>query len=471
MKPFLDEDFLLQNDTARQLYHETAAVLPICDFHCHIDAAVLAADKPFRDLADAWLGGDHYKWRAMRQAGIPERLITGAADPEEKFMAWASVMPDLIGNPLYHWTHLELQRYFKIDEPLTPDSAAMIWQKANDCLSRPEWQPRALLHQLGVKILCTTDDPVSTLPDHAAMAGQTGDLRVVPAFRPDRFIRLLMPDFPQAVQQLADRIQAGTTAQTSIGSLDELVDALRQRALHFHAAGCRLSDHALEYMPIAPASRLEAGQLFSKRLAGSQLTIAEAGKVQFVLLLELASIYDQLGWTMQLHMAALRNTSRQYYQSLGPDTGFDAIQDLPVASPLAALLDACQQNGHLPRTLLYSLNDGDNLTLATIAGTFAKDGERCLVSPGPAWWFHDQKDGILTHLRQYAQVGVLANYIGMTTDSRSLLSYTRHEYFRRILCNLLGEWVENGEYPSDRSALDHLIRRICWQNAADLFSK
>lgn len=469
MKPFLDEDFLLHHDTARQLYHETAAMLPICDFHCHIDAAVLAANRPFRDLADAWLGGDHYKWRALRQAGVSERLITGPADPEEKFMAWASVMPDLIGNPLYHWTHLELQRYFHIDTPLTPDSASRIWQKANDCLRQPDWYPQALLQRLDVRILCTTDDPVSDLPDHTAMAGQVDNLRVVPAFRPDRFIRLLMPDFAQAVQQLADTRHPDKPGQTSIGSLDELVDALRMRAVRFHEAGCRLSDHALEYMPTAPASRLEAELLFKKRLAGEPLTLDDAGKVQFVLLLELAAIYDQLGWTMQWHMAALRNASRVSYRNLGPDTGFDAIQDLPVAGPLAALLDACQQNGHLPRTLLYSLNAGDNMTLATIAGTFVKDGERCLVSPGPAWWFHDQKDGMLSHLRQYSQVGVLANYIGMTTDSRSLLSYTRHEYFRRILCNLLGEWVEAGEYPNDRPSLDNLVRRICWQNAADLF--
>lgn len=467
MTPFMDENFLLHSETARRLFHETAAKMPICDFHCHIDAAVLAANRPFRDLAEAWLGGDHYKWRVMRQSGVPERLITGQADPEEKFLAWAAVMPYLAGNPLYHWTHLELQRYFDIRTPLTPASAAAIWQKANDCLARPEWYPLALMQRFDVRILCTTDDPVSDLPDHTILAGKTGALHVVPAFRPDRFIRLMMPDALQAISQLS----ALTRPEGHpIDSLESLIDGLSQRASFFHDKGCRLSDHALEFVPVAPADRAEAENLFQKRLAGEKLTLTEAGKVQFVLLVELASIYDKLGWTMQLHIAALRNTSTSGYRSLGPDTGFDAIQDLPIAGQLAALLDACQQNGHLPRTMLYSLNAGDNMTLATLAGCFVRDGKRCHVSPGPAWWFHDQKDGMLLHLQQYSQVGVLANYIGMTTDSRSLLSYTRHEYFRRVLCNQLGEWVENGEYPNDRENLNHLVTRICWQNARDLFN-
>ncbi len=467
MKTFLDRDFLLQTPTARSLYHETAASLPICDFHCHIDAAVLAANRPFRDLTEAWLGGDHYKWRAMRLAGVPERLITGAADPEEKFRAWAAVMPNLIGNPLYHWTHLELQRYFDIDQPLTPASAAAIWQKANDCLARPQWRPLELLNRLKVRILCTTDDPLSDLNDHAALAGLNSHLEIRPAYRPDRFLRILQPDYPQLIAQLAAKSGPDTPIPDTIAGL---AAALRQRAVLFHQRGCRLSDHALDTLPIRPAPQVSADSLYRRRLNGEILTPEEAASFQYALLSELAAIYKELGWTMQLHIGALRNTSSRYYDLLGPDTGFDAIQDQPIAGHLVQWLNDCQTNGRLPRILLYSLNAKDNMTLGSIAGTFAHDGESAWVNLGPAWWFHDQKDGMVLHLQQYSQVGVLANYMGMTTDSRSLLSYTRHEYFRRILCNQLGEWVENGEYPMDRAALDHLIDRICWSNASRLFT-
>lgn len=466
MKQFLDEHFLLHSETARRLYHESAAALPICDFHCHIDAAVLAANRLFRDLTDAWLGGDHYKWRAMRQAGVPERLITGSGDPEEKFLAWAAVMPDLIGNPLYHWTHLELQRYFAIDQPLTPVTAPMIWQKANDCLARPAWRPLELLRRLQVRILCTTDDPLSDLPDHDQLAGKSGDLQILPAFRPDRFLRLLQPEYPQIVSQLAGI--ADPTGK-SIDSIAELADALRGRAVYFHQRGCRLSDHALDNLPAAPADRAQAEILFRKRLAGGVLTLAEAAQVQYVLLGELAAIYHDLGWTMQWHIGALRNTSSRSYARLGADAGYDAIQDQPVAAAVARLLNDCQARDQLPRTLLYSLNANDNMTLGALAGTFAMDGQTAWVNLGPAWWFHDQLDGMRLHIRQYSQVSVLANYIGMTTDSRSLLSYTRHEYFRRIFCNLLAEWVEQGEYPADWKTLDQIIKRVCWSNASGLF--
>jgi glucuronate isomerase len=466
MKPFMDKDFLLNSETARTLYHEYAAKLPICDFHCHIDAAVLSANQPFRDLAEAWLGGDHYKWRAMRLAGVPERCITGDADPEEKFMAWSRVLPDLIGNPLYQWTHLELQRYFSVDQPLNPSSAPAIWKKVNDCLAKPDYYPIQLLRQMDVRILCTTDDPVSPLVDHVRLKGQTGELKIVPASRPDRFTRLLNPDYPRIVAELAAVLHpAGQTITT----LDDLAEALRQRAQYFHSQGCRLSDHALDTMPTQPENRAFAEQLFQKRLSGQMLTPDEVAQVQFVILTDLAGIYRELGWTMQLHIGALRNTSRQYFDLLGPDTGFDAISDQPVARQLVQFLNACQQKDQLPRTLLYSLNANDNMTLGTIGSTFARDGEPAWVTQGPAWWFHDQKDGMELHLQQYSQTGVLANFVGMSTDSRSLLSYTRHEYFRRIFCNQLGTWVENGEYPADWHALSNLVERVCWKNAAMLF--
>ena len=466
MQSFMDQDYLLTNETARSLFHEHAAKLPICDFHCHIDASVLAANRNFRDLTEAWLGGDHYKWRAMRLAGVPERCITGDADPEEKFKAWAQILPDLIGNPLYPWTHLELQRYFGIAEPLTPASAPAIWKSVNEQLARPECTPVQLLKRMKVRILCTTDDPVSTLQDHARLAGQTGDLKVIPASRPDRFLRLLNPAYPQVIAEL----EAVSPDSAPIRSLDSLADALRQRADVFHRHGCRLSDHALDTMPQMPVSRTDANRLFQKRLAGQELLPDEAAQVQFAILTDLAAIYEDLGWTMQLHIGALRNTSRRYFDRLGPDTGFDAIADMPVARPLVQLLNACQEQNALPRTLLYSLNANDNMTLSTIGSTFARDGEPAWVTQGPAWWFHDQKDGMQLHLQQYSQTGVLANFVGMSTDSRSLLSYTRHEYFRRIFCNQLGLWVENGEYPRDMAALASLVERVCWKNAAGLFA-
>ena len=466
MKPFMDQDFLLSNETARRLFHEHAAKLPICDFHCHIDASVLAANRNFRDLTEAWLGGDHYKWRAMRLAGVPERCITGDADPEEKFNAWAQVLPDLIGNPLYQWTHLELQRYFGVTEPLTPSSAPAIWKTVNNQLASPECTPIQLLKRMKVRILCTTDDPVSPLTDHANLAGQTGHLKVIPASRPDRFLRLLNPAYPQIIAEL----EAVSPDRSPIRSLDDLADALRQRADLFHRQGCRLSDHALDTMPQMPASRADADRLFQKRLSGQVLQPDEAAQVQFAILTDLAAIYEDLGWTMQLHIGALRNTSSRYFDKLGADTGFDAIADMPIAKPLAQLLNACQVQDGLPRTLLYSLNANDNMTLCTIGSTFAKDGEPAWVTQGPAWWFHDQKDGMQLHLQQYSQTGVLANFVGMSTDSRSLLSYTRHEYFRRIFCNQLGVWVENGEYPQDMAALANLVERVCWKNAAGLFA-
>lgn len=467
MKAFMDKDFLLQTGTARHLYHNHAADLPVCDFHCHIDAAVLAVNKPFRDLTDAWLGGDHYKWRAMRLAGVAERCITGDADPEEKFLAWARVLPDLIGNPLYHWTHLELQRYFGISQPLTPDSAPAIWNQVNDCLGKPDFYPIALLKKLKVRLLCTTDDPVSSLADHDRLAGKTGDLKVVPASRPDRFTRLLNPEYPAIVAELAAVCwPEGKTIRT----LDDLADALQLRAAYFHERGCRLSDHALDTLPEKPRDRAAADAFFRKRLAGQVLSPDEVAQVQFSILTDLAAIYSKLGWTMQLHIGALRNTSQQYFVKLGPDTGFDAIADQPIATGLTDLLNACQAAGSLPRTLLYSLNANDNMILSTIGSTFARDGKPAWVTPGPAWWFHDQKGGMELHMQQYSQTGVLANFIGMTTDSRSLLSYTRHEYFRRIFCNQLGTWIEDGEYPADWPALTNLIERVCWKNAISLFA-
>lgn len=465
MKPFMDENFLLDTATARQLYHEQAASWPICDFHCHISPAELAANQSYANLSEVWLGGDHYKWRAMRLAGVPERLITGPADPEEKFMAWADIMPQLIGNPLYHWTHLELQRYFSINETLNRKTAPTIWQQANDALARPEFRPLQMLERLNVRWLCTTDDPTDALDAHQTLQQAETAVRIIPAFRPDRFFKLTQPDFPLALQQLEQRIGH------PLPSFTELAESLVLQVDRFTTHGCRLADHGFDSLPDQQPDRHKAERALRSRMAGQTVDPVDLSHYQAALLFELADAYQRNQWTMQLHIGALRNASQQQFSRMGADSGYDVIRDRPVAENLVQLLNTLESAGRLPRTLLYSLNAQDNLTLAVIAGAFAREGEPAWVRPGPSWWFHDQFDGIRLHLKHYSQVGVLSTYIGMTTDSRSLLSYTRHEYFRRIFCQQLGDWVESGQYPADLDALSELVGRVCYQNAASLFGE
>lgn len=465
MKAYMDEHFLLDTATARQLYHEQASRWPICDFHCHINPSELAANQSYANLSDVWLGGDHYKWRAMRLAGVPERLITGTADPEEKFMAWAGIMPQLIGNPLHHWTHLELQRYFGIGDTLSHQTAPSIWQRANDALARPEFRPLQMLERMNVRWLCTTDDPADSLESHRVLGQTQTAVTVIPAFRPDRFFKLAQSGFSDALQQLEARINH------PLRGFDDLAAGLVEQVDRFTAHGCRLADHGFDTLPEQKPDLKKAERALRSRLAGQTVDPDDLSCYQAALLYELAEAYQKNGWTMQLHVGALRNASQRQFSRMGADTGYDVIRDIPIAENLVLLLDTLEQAGRLPRTLLYSLNAQDNLTLAVIAGAFARDGEPAWVRPGPAWWFHDQLDGIRQHLKHYSQVGVLSTYIGMTTDSRSLLSYTRHEYFRRIFCQLLGSWVENGLYPADMDALQDLIGRVCYQNAASLFGE
>lgn len=465
MKPFMDKDFLLESKTAQKLFHDYAAHQPICDYHCHISPDVLAENQNFKDLADVWLGGDHYKWRAMRLAGIPERLITGDADPEEKFMAWSGLLPWLAGNPLQHWTNLELQRYFNIEEPLSPQTAKSVWQKANDALAKPDFRPVQLLEKLDVKWLCTTDDPLDSLSSHQKLATAGHQVRVLPAFRPDRFFKLAIPEYADLVNQLA------TKANITISSFADLVKALVMQIERFHQEGCRLSDHALDTLPGTEASLTAAETSFSKRMNGEHLSQADLAVFQATILSEMAAVYSRLGWTMQLHIGAKRNASSRGFQTLGADTGFDVIQDQPITDGLVLLLDDLEKNDRLPRTLLFTLNAKDNVTLGTISGAFPRDGEESWVSLGPAWWFYDQLDGMIQHMKQLCQVGVLKTFVGMTTDSRSLLSYTRHEYFRRLFCNELGQWIESGQLPYDEALLQELINRVSYQNAEALVNK
>lgn len=463
MKAFMDWDFLLETQTARDLFHGVAAEMPICDYHCHIPPQQIAENKPFRSITEAWLGGDHYKWRAMRIAGVPERLITGDAPDLDKFKAYAGVVSKAIGNPLYHWTHLELQRYFGIEEPLTPANAEAIFGRCNELLSEG-MRPQELIARSNVRLVCTTDDPVDDLRWHKALAVKNeSGARILPAFRPDKAINLVAPTFPDYIRQLSE------AASLPIRSFDGLRRALALRMDYFHENGCRLSDHALDVVPCAPATEAELEAVFADALGGKPLSEKAQAQYRTALLIFLAGQYQARGWTMQLHIGALRNINADRFAKLGPDTGFDAMNDLPIATPLSGLLAAMAKAQPLPRTILFSLHDKDNYVLSVIAGALQQDGVPAHVSQGPAWWYHDQRDGMAKHLKNLANVSVLSEFIGMTTDSRSLLSYTRHEYFRRILCNVLGNWVENGEYPADMETLSDIVRSISFENAIALF--
>lgn len=462
MKRFMGKNFLLNTDTARELYHDIAADLPICDFHCHIPAQQIAENEPFTSIAQVWLGGDHYKWRAMRIAGVPEALITGNASDEEKFMAWAETVPKLIGNPLYHWTHLELQRYFDIDEPLSPKTAADIWNECNRQIV--SLRPQDLIEQSNVKLLCTTDDPVDTLEWHQRlrMENESG-ATVLPAWRPDKALGLNAPAFGPWLLQLENAVGF------AIIDFETLKRALALRLEFFHVNGCRLSDHALDTVPHSAPSDEMAQEAFMAFRRGDGILPQLVDTYRATLLTFLAAEYSRLGWTMQLHIGALRNVNKAMLDKLGPDTGYDAINDAPIARPLYSLLKAMAAAAPLPRTLLFTLNDKDNYTLGALSGALQQDGVAAQVNQGPAWWFHDQRDGMEKQIRSLANVSALSEFIGMTTDSRSLLSYTRHEYFRRIFCNLLGDWVENGEYPEDYKALEIIVEKVCYENAISLF--
>lgn len=464
MTKFMDRDFLLKTVTARELYHGIAETLPICDFHCHIPAQQIAENKPFSSITEVWLGGDHYKWRAMRIAGVPEEKITGSASDEEKFMAWAETMPKLIGNPLYHWTHLELQRYFGVEQPLTAENAKEIYDACNEKITA--LRPQDLIRVSNVKLLCTTDDPVDTLEWHRQLREQNeSGATILPAWRPDKALNLTAATFLPWISQLAEA--SGEEIETFAG----LKDALFKRLRFFHENGCRLSDHALDTVPAGPLDEALAAQAFADVLAGKDVSAQAVDAYRFALMTWLSGEYSRLGWTMQLHIGAARNRNPVMFEKLGPDTGFDAIDDASIAQNLTALLGAMMAEAPLPRTLLFILNDKDNYVVATLAGTLQRSGTTALVNQGPAWWFHDQKCGMEKHLRNLSAVTPLSEFVGMTTDSRSLLSYTRHEYFRRILCNMFGTLVEDGEYPDDRAALEMLIKKICFQNAYDLFSE
>jgi glucuronate isomerase len=463
---YLDEDFLLPTRTARDLYHGQAARLPIYDFHCHLPSRDIAENRAFGSPAEAWLAGDHYKWRAMRAAGVAERLITGDAPALEKFAAWAAVVPATLGSPLYDWTHLELSRCLGVkDRLLGPDTAAEIYHAAAAVLAGEDGRVRGLLARMNVRVVCTTDDPADTLEHHRRIAMEPGlPVTIVPTFRPDRALDLMDPGFPDWVERL------GRAAGVEVRDLGSFLDAIQRRHGEFHALGCRASDHGLEQIPADDCTQSGARAAFLSAVRGARPDPGEARAFASFLLKELAGMDAAGGWVMQLHIGALRNVSSRGLSALGRDAGFDCISDQPVFHGLAAFLDGLEAAGRLPRTLLYCLDPSLNPHLSALAGCFPRDGEPGWVRVGPAWWFNDHRRGMEEQMRSLAETGLLSGFVGMTTDSRSFLSFPRHEYFRRVLCSMLGGMAEAGELPLDTGLLGKMVRDICWGNPSSFFA-
>jgi glucuronate isomerase len=458
MNGFLSENYFLENDTAVTLYHLYAKDMPIVDYHSHISAQDIAEDRVYENITQLWLSGDHYKWRAMRAGGIDEHFITGAADDKSKFLKWAETLPSLVGNPLYLWSHLELNRYFGIDRLLSPATAESIWEACSRVLGSGKFSARQIIAQSGVKVLCTTDNPADTLKYHQALGKDDSfGVAVLPTFRPDVFLNIEKLDFPEWVRKLSD------AAQLPGVTLGDLKLALANRMMYFHELGCRLSDHALDPIVFEPCAEEEAAVIFGKVLGGQSPTDSDARKYKTHMLLFLGRAYAERGWAMQYHLNAVRNVNDKMFRRLGPDTGFDAAGDYSYADALRKMLDSLDKTGELPKTILYSLNPGDYEVLLTVGGGFS-GGVPGKIQLGSAWWFNDHKPGIEKQLTALANLGLLGQFVGMTTDSRSFLSYTRHEYFRRILCNLLGKWAENGEIPNDMTLLGDTVRNICYHN-------
>nr|WP_306798772.1 glucuronate isomerase [Oceanobacillus saliphilus] len=463
VKTFITDDFLLYNDTAKELYHNTAKNLPIIDYHNHLNQHEILQDKNYANLAEVWLGGDHYKWRALRANGISEDYITGNKSDYEKFLAWAKTVPNTIGNPLYHWTHLELLRYFDIDELLNEDSAAAIWEEANKKLASPELSTRSLLKNKNVEFVGTTDDPTDDLASHQKLAKENIGMTVSPSFRPDKGLSIENEDFKAWVEKLEQ------ASQTTIENYRAFLDALANRVDYFDENGCKSSDHGINVMFYEPATENEVAAIFHKRLNGEALSEKEVEQFKTYTLVTLGELYADKGWVMQLHINPLRNNSTRRFQLIGPDSGFDSIGDRLLGNKLSGLLDAMDIKDKLPKTILYSLNSRDNNVLAAMAGNFQSDEIPGKVQFGTAWWFNDTIDGMEDQMKTLANIGLISNFVGMLTDSRSFLSFPRHEYFRRILCNLLGTWVEQGKAPKDMALLETYVKNICYENAKRYF--
>ncbi len=462
MRPFIHDDFLLQTDAARELYHKFAKKEPIYDYHCHLPQQLILENHTFADLAEIWLGGDHYKWRAMRSDGAPERLCTGDATPREKFDAWCAAVPHTLGNPLYHWSHLELKRYFGIGDIINPKSADKIWKQANAKLAKMRVHDILAANQ--VAVVCTTDDPADSLDQHKAIAKLGLKTRVYPAYRPDKALGV---NNPVAYNPWLEKL--GGAVNRPVKTFDDLLAALKKRHDDFHAVGGRLSDHGLETALAEPCTQGEATATFNAARAGKAATPEEWAKFGSFLMLEFGRWDAKRGWTKQLHLGAMRNNNTRLLKALGPDTGFDSIGDFAQARPLGRYLDALDSTNELPRTVLYNLNPADNYLFATMTGNFQDGSVPGKLQFGSGWWFLDQKEAMEWQLTALSNHGLLSRFVGMLTDSRSFLSYSRHEYFRRVLCNLLGGQLERGELPGDLKLVGGMVKNICFANARDYF--
>lgn len=465
MKKFMDKDFLLETETAKKLFHEHAAKMPIIDYHCHINPQEIAEDRQFKNITEVWLGGDHYKWRMIRSNGIDEKYITGNESTDrEKFQKFAEALPRAIGNPLYHWTHLELQRYFGVTKTLNGDTAEEIWNICNEKLQSPELSVQGIIKKSNVKVICTTDDPADDLRWHKKIREDgTCSAKVLPAMRPDAALRIEKPEWASYMKRLAE------VSDTDIKTMDDIRKALRKRIDFFESMGCKASDHALEYVFCNEAKEDQLDDIVSKVLGGKVPTTDEIEKYKTALLLFLGEEYSKRGWAMQIHYSAMRDNNTRMFKKMGPDTGFDSIGSYNCGEGIVALLDAMEKKGCLPKTILYSLNPSDNALIGTIIGSFQGPEVPGKIQEGAAWWFNDTKSGMEAQITNVANLSVLGNVVGMLTDSRSFLSYTRHEYYRRILCNWIGRLVENGEYPDDMDFLGKLVEDISYNNAARYF--
>ncbi len=464
MKAFMDENFLLDNETAIVLYHDHAKKMPIFDYHNHLSAKEIAENKEFENITEVWLGHDHYKWRAMRSNGISEDYITGSKNDKDKFMKWAQTIPYCIGNPLYHWTHLELRRYFGIDDLLNEKTADKIWDACNTKLKDKSFTARSLIEAFNVKVLCTTDDPVDDLKYHRDIkADDTFNIVVLPTFRPDKALGIEKEGFRDWINKLSEAVGY------KINSYNDLVKALKERIDYFHQIGCRLSDHALEPIVFNKGRISDVEQSFIKALREETLSQNEIMQYKTAVFLELGKQYRQLNWTMQLHIGTIRNNNEGMMKLLGPDSGFDAIGDYTFADALSKSLNELDKNDNLPKTIIYCLNPRDNYVIGSIIGCFQSGDIPGKIQFGSGWWFNDQRDGMTEQMKALANLGLLSRFVGMLTDSRSFLSFTRHEYFRRILCNLIGTWVESGEFPRDMELLGGIVEDICYNNAYGYF--
>lgn len=462
MKKFLDKDFLLNTKTAKKIFHDYAKDMPIIDYHCHINPKEIAEDKHYDSITQVWLYGDHYKWRAMRNCGVEEKYITGNATDYEKFEKWAEIIPSLIGNPLYHWTHLELKAYFGYDGVLNKNTAKKVWDICNKKLEK--LSVKKIIKISNVEVICTTDDPADTLEYHKLIAKDSDfDVKVVPAFRPDKAINIDKDDYDQYLITLSE------AADEKIASFSDLKKCLINRMDFFNMSGCKVSDHACEYIVYSEADEREIKNIFQKRMQGNVLNQEEIYKFKTAMILFLAAEYEKRNWIMQIHYGALRNVNAKMFNILGPDTGYDCILTRDSSQGLAMMFDKLESKSALPKTIIYSLNPNDDAMITSVIGCFQEEGIKSKIQHGSAWWYNDTKMGMLNHLKNLASISVLGNFVGMLTDSRSFLSYTRHEYFRRILCNMIGDLVEDGEYPYDEVQIKNITEDICYYNAKHYF--